>query len=123
MRDTWNPTISEIEKWAYSTEKLPDQDWELAVALLINLEVLIKLAKDADCPKHKFFLGALYVLVGDIVRSKDTNKSSNLIEMLQNHIHSESEDIKSWAERSLDLLENPSSYSYKYWGLGSKYIY
>ena len=53
--DPWNPTEEEIVKWAYNREKVPIQDWELAVNSIENIEMIISFVEDVNCPKRRFF--------------------------------------------------------------------
>lgn len=70
MIDPWNPTSSEIRSWAYDPEADdPCQDWALALSWLQDESVYLSLAADDRCPKRRFFLSLLYLMVGDAVRT------------------------------------------------------
>ena len=60
IKDHWNPQESEIRAWAYSDEKWPEQDWDLAVCEGKNDDTLYDLAHDINCPKRGF-LFTLYI--------------------------------------------------------------
>ena len=125
FRDAWNPTHEEVVRWAYTPNVFtPDQDFELAVIQNPDLHNLIlQCVGDEECPHRYFFLGCLYVLVGDAVRSNWTTFSraiiTNLIKKGQQALDPE---IRKWAERAEKLISDPAAYSYDQWGLGSSYI-
>jgi hypothetical protein len=121
FKDEWNPTKEEIEKWAFDTQAYGIQDWELAVYDVKNIDLILGLATDKTCPKRKFFLRCLYVFVGDTVRRNRKKEIDELNEILLKANRYEVEIIKKWIERSRELLLNPESYDYKFWGLSSEY--
>jgi hypothetical protein len=65
----WNPSQYEIRAWAYSSEKIPEQDWELAVNSNDNIPMNCELIEDGKCKHTSFFLSSLYVFTGDIVKT------------------------------------------------------
>ncbi len=127
FRDTqhaWNPTPDEIRVWAYSDELIPEQDWELAVNSFENIPMICKFVDDVNCKHIPFFLSSLYVFTGDIVRGKKTEENKRLSALLDRlDLTARSELLIAWIARSRDLLEHPQTYTYAYWGLGSKYVY
>ncbi|SUA27774.1 Uncharacterised protein [Mycobacterium senegalense] len=62
--DVVNPTPEEIRVWAYSGAFEPMQDWDLIIADVDNLELLLELAGDPACSAREYLLGSLYCLVG-----------------------------------------------------------
>lgn len=68
--DVFNPTPGEIRAWAYSRACEPMQDWDLIVAGMDNLELLLELVGDQACPGRKYLLDSLYCLVGHADRSE-----------------------------------------------------
>ncbi|MBP2454121.1 hypothetical protein [Mycolicibacterium lutetiense] len=62
--DVVNPTPAEIRTWAYSGAFEPMQDWDLIVADIDNLELLLELIGDRACPAREYLLDCLYCLVG-----------------------------------------------------------
>ncbi len=124
FRDVWNPTSLEISEWAYSNEKIPDQDWELAVNNYENIPMICTFIEDEKCCHTAFFLSSLYVFTGDIVRSNDVKEIEKLSVLLSKlEMRAKSEKLKDWIKRSKYLLQHPKSYDYAYWGLSSKYVY
>jgi hypothetical protein len=69
FEDAWNPTPQEIRSWAHTTAYAPEQDWELAVSDYPAL--LVELVDDPTAEPYArlFLLRALYILVGDVVRT------------------------------------------------------
>ncbi|NQX71697.1 hypothetical protein HQN90_37045 [Paenibacillus alba] len=122
----WNPTPEEIRAWAYSDEKIPDQDWELAVNSFENIPMICSFIDDDNCNEYhtSFFLSSLYVFTGDIVKSgeiKETARLSVLLEKVE--MTAKSVKLNDWIKRSKHLIQQPKTYDYAYWGLFSKYVY
>ena len=67
--DPWKLTPEEVRAWAYGGDLMPDQDWELALTGTRLHRLCVELASDDDCPTRGFFLGILYMTVGQAVRS------------------------------------------------------
>ncbi len=115
----WNPTQDEIRKWAYSSMKLPDQDWQLAVYDFKNIRLLFELVSDEECLKRSFFLDCLYVFIGDIV-SGSGGTLEDAYKAIELSKEFDERSILKWADRSIELLEYPDKYDYDYWGLDNK---
>lgn len=124
FENAWNPTQEEIKKWAYLNKPAPRQDWELAVAIFENIPMICKFVDDARCKKTSFFLSALYVFTGDIIRSGDSEKFEKLSQLIKTiEETAKSKKLKLWIERSQHIIKHPEQCTYKYWGLGSSYAY
>lgn len=67
--DVVNPTPEEIRAWAYSGAFEPMQGWDLIIADVDNLELLLELFGDPVCSAREYLLGSLYCLVGHSDRS------------------------------------------------------
>ncbi|MBQ4898762.1 hypothetical protein KB559_07925 [Paenibacillus sp. Marseille-P2973] len=120
----WNPTAEEIRIWAYSDALIPEQDWELAVNSFENIPMICSFVDDEECKHISFFLSCLYVFTGDFVRSRKNEEYNDLIELLNSiEVIAKSEELKDWIKRSKDLILNPDKYDYRFWGLGSEYVY
>lgn len=120
----WNPTAEEIRIWAYSDALIPEQDWELAVNSFENIPMICSFVDDEKCKHISFFLSCLYVFTGDFVRSRKNEEYNKLIELLNRiEVIAKSEELKDWIKRSKDLILNPDKYDYRFWGLGSEYVY
>lgn len=120
----WNPAPEEIRLWAYSNELIPEQDWELAVNSFENIPMICTFVDDKECKHTAFFLSSLYVFTGDIVRAEEIeelNKLSQLIKKIE--VTAKSEELKLWITRTKNLMQYPANYEYKFWGLGSQYVY
>ena len=124
FKDGWNPTQKEIKKWAYSDESISEQDWELAVANFENIPMICTFVDDERCKQTSFFLSALYVFTGDIIRIGDSERIEKLSQLLKKiEGTAKSEKLKLWIKRSQYIINHPEQYDYKYWGLGSSYVY
>jgi len=120
----WNPTPEEIRVWAYSKEKIPEQDWELAINNFENIPMICSFIDDENCNHISFFLSSLYVFTGDIVRSEEIEETDRLSVLLDKvQLSAKSEILKEWINRSKYLIQHPNTYDYAYWGLGSKFVY
>jgi hypothetical protein len=117
MHNPWNPSVDDIRQWAYDLGALaPCQDWELALEWAQHERLYLDLASDESCPKWRFFLGVLYLMVGDAVRTQFRNQPRALIEAFiargedYTDLH-----IKHWQKRSRELLEHPEQFDYRKW--------
>ena len=124
LKDEWNPTPQEIRVWANNPASLCEQDWELAIAEFKNFDLMIELANDQTLSKKRFFLGCLYVFVGDIIEANEHSSLNQLLSLITALDEEKiSDELKQWTARSLAIIENKELYSYEYWGLHSKYVY
>lgn len=121
MIDPWNPTQEEIKEWAYDKNAVCEQDWELAVYDFKNIDLILEIVNDKNCPKRRFFLRCLYVFSGDIVRCGRELEIQKLRIAIEKASIFTEVWIVNWVKRTLNLLSDPSRYSYEYWGLHSKY--
>ena len=68
VHDPWNPMPDEVREWAYDAEALaPCEDWDLALSWAQHERAYLELASDEACPKRRYFLAVLYLMVGDAV--------------------------------------------------------
>jgi hypothetical protein len=123
FEDALNPTEEELRKWAYTDgAKYPDempQDWDLCVAEFSRGLLLLRLASDVDCPKRKFFLSCLYLLVGECVRtSAGSAHVSDCARFLSRVEMPLPEDVAQWLSRSRELLRSPEQFNYNKWCWG-----
>jgi hypothetical protein len=126
FQDVWNPTDEEIKLWAYAEDKMHEQDFELAVGTIERFPMICDFIRDPRYNKSLFFLSTLYVVVGDTIRSGSRNDKAILVlrnMLVQLDDVKKHEELSKWLSRSLRLIENPESYTYPYWGLGSLYVY
>jgi hypothetical protein len=120
MHDPWNPMPDEVREWAYDPAALePCEDWDLALCWAQHEPLYLELASDASCPTRRYFLGVLYLMVGDAVRAGFRSRPRPLIEGLiargDEYPHP---DIKQWQERSRQLLKQPELFDYDRWCAG-----
>lgn len=64
FRNGWWPEPDELRTWAYDEHRWWDQDFEITVAELPNLEVLVDVVSDPSCAMRTFLRQSLYCLVG-----------------------------------------------------------
>lgn len=117
MIDPWNPSPHEIRSWAYDPDAVdPCQDWDLALSWLQDESVYLSLAADDRCPKRRFFLSLLYLMVGDAVRTGFRVKPKPIVMGFIQHGNSYPHpDIIAWQQRSRELIANPKAFEYDAW--------
>jgi hypothetical protein len=125
FEDAWNPTPQEIRLWAHTTAYAPEQDWELAVSDYPAL--LVELVDDPTAEPYArlILLRALYILVGDVVRTGGhlaQGSGEVTADKLEPTIADASvrcEPLQRWAGRARALLTGTTAFSYHEWGLDS----
>ena len=120
MHDPWNPTPDEVRKWAYGPDAPePCEDWDLALCWAQHERCYLELASDELCPKRRFILGILYLIVGDAVRSGFRSRQRPIIEGFlkvgNDYPHA---DVRLWQARSRELLDDPERFAYDLWCSG-----
>jgi hypothetical protein len=94
----------------------PCQNWDPALCWAQHERAYLELASDEACPKRRYFLGVLYLMVGDAVRTGFRSRPRPIIEGLiargDGYAHP---DIKLWQERSRQLLKHPELFDYGNW--------
>lgn len=120
MRNPYNPTPEEIRAWAYDADAMePVQDFDLMVADEPNDALCLELAADPACPKRRWFLSVLYLVVGDAVRSGFKVRSREAVEALLERGGSlHHPDVEAWRRHSRALLDDPRSFDYDAWCAG-----
>ncbi len=117
--DAGNPTPDEIRKWAGCNDLEPMEDWDLVLATPEHAGVLIDLVADEACPSRRYLLGALYVLIGDAVRSAHRSvPAADLERLLAKARASGNSWLVVWADRSEHLMANPDEFEYAAWCAG-----
>lgn len=119
----WNPIRDDIIELAYNKDIIMEQDWELAIAEFEFIDLVIELASDSKCPRQRFFLGTLYVFVGNLIATNDINKIEKLKIILKDAEKYNNRDINDWIIRSLHIIKNPDEYDINYWGVYSIYVW
>lgn len=120
FQDVVSPTADELRKWAADPNAdYPDdmsQDFDLMVADWGRIDVIVELASDPACPNRKFFIGVLYLMAGDCVRTsqgaQDIPHLRNLLERLST---SSAPELLLFRTRALALLKDPSTFEYNLW--------
>ncbi len=116
MKDSINPTDEEIIEWAYHSDGMYQEDWDIIITSAEKGQMFLKLAADKDCPTRNFFLRCLYLLVGDTVRSKGIAHDLTIVSALLNEAQSiASPEVSRWVERSTKLMANPETFDYAAW--------
>ncbi len=118
--DPWNPTWSEINDWAFdATAQDPCQDWGLALLWQGFEDLYLELAANDNCPKNRFFLSILHLMVGDQVRrTPDAQVAFDLKDFIAKADRFDSKALTTWQTRSSDLLRHPEKFDYDQWCAG-----
>ncbi len=116
MEQVSNPSITDIEEWAYSDEDWPDQEWDLFLSWKQEVDLFIKLASDHKCPKRHFFRHMLYYLVGKAIEGGFGEDKEFVIKgYLEKASGINHGDIRAWVKETNRLLKNPESYRHDDW--------
>jgi hypothetical protein len=115
--DPWNPEPDEIRAWAYDADAMcPEQDFDLALSWAGHEKAYLELAQHEACPKRRFFLGVLYLMVGDAVRTRFHVAPEPVVRGLIEHGNDyDHPEIRLWQERSRALLANRDLFDYDLW--------
>jgi hypothetical protein len=115
--DPWNPQPVEIRAWAYEPNaQEPTQDFDLALAWGGHEWAYFDLVSDSACPKRRYFLGVLYLMVGDAVRARYRNVPEPVVRGFVEHGSEYGHpDIEAWQARSRALMADPSTFDYTLW--------
>ncbi|MFV8228684.1 hypothetical protein [Mycolicibacterium fortuitum] len=108
--DVVNPTLEEIRAWAYSGSFEPMQDWDLIIADVDNLELLLELVGDPACSAREYLLGSLYCLVGHSDRT-----DPRLLRTAESARASSDAWIATWGRRVCQAAEHPSDFDRTDW--------
>jgi hypothetical protein len=110
---------TDVMTWAFSKEDpcRPIEDWDIILAHGLDGEVLLRLASDQQCPKRDFFLHCLYILVGDYVRVLLGGRWTppSLDDLLVHAATSDNPTIRTWCQRSRNLIAHPETFDYDFW--------
>ncbi|OMC38977.1 hypothetical protein A5740_02745 [Mycobacterium sp. GA-1841] len=108
--DVVNPTPEEIRAWAYSGASEPMQDWDLVIADVDNLELLLGLVGDPACPAREYFLDSLYCMVGH------SDRTDPLLLRTAQAVRAVSDPwTAAWGRRVCQAVEDPSSFNRADW--------
>lgn len=117
VHDPSNPAPDEVRAWAYDADAPePCYDWDLMLCWVQHEPAYLELASDESCPKRRYFLAVLYLMVGDAVRTKFRSRPRPIVEGLIARGDAYSHpDIRLWQKRSSELLEVPERFDYEQW--------
>jgi len=123
FEDSWNPKADEVRAWGMDKKApWPTQDFDLALAWTSRdvERACIELAANPRCPKQRFFLSVLYLMVGDAVRTTFGVASREDVVRLLDATRAWPEDARldAFRKRSEELLEHPERFSYDLWCMG-----
>ncbi len=108
--DVVNPTQEEIRAWAYSGAIEPMQDWDLIIADVDNLDLLLKLIGDQACPARRYLLDSLYCLFGHSDRT-----DPRLLRAAETARAASDTWIASWGRRVCQAAGHPSEFNRADW--------
>ncbi|MGW4099096.1 hypothetical protein [Mycobacterium sp. NPDC004974] len=105
-----NPTPEEIRAWAYSGAFEPMQDWDLIIADVDNLDLLLELIGDQACLARKYLLDSLYCLFGHSDRT-----DPRLLRAAEAARTASDAWIATWGRRVCQVAEHPSDFNRADW--------
>ncbi len=108
--DPWNPTSEEIRGWAYRGALEPVQDWQIIIAELDHLPMLLDCLDDPACPSRPYLLSSLYCLAGHLDRT-----DPRLLEGVARAERSEQRWLTVWAGRVRKIISDPASFDHSDW--------
>jgi hypothetical protein len=115
MLNPVDPTDDELREWAHSEASEPMQDFDLMVAEIDRVPLLLELASSQ---KRSFFLRCLYLVVGDAVRTNfNTAARADVESVLDRAATSAGDDpaIRQWIADSRSLLSDRREFDYDAW--------
>jgi hypothetical protein len=115
MLNPYDPTDDELRQWAQSEAFAPVEDFDLMIADLDRVPLLVELASS---PARVFFLSCLYLVVGDAVRTSFQTATRSDVEAALTHAAAIAEDdpaIRKWIADSRRLLASPEEFDYEAW--------
>lgn len=118
FEDVANPTPEEMTAWAYAPEAQPpvSQDWDIIATRPAFGSLFLTLAADRQCPHRRFFLGCLYLLAGDAVRTRFQTMPEVSLRALTDEAMSAGEAwVSTWAARTRGMVRTPESFDYEDW--------
>jgi hypothetical protein len=118
--DPWNPQPEEVRAWAYEPDaEEPTQDFDLALRWARHERAYFDLASDPACPARLYFLSVLYLIVGDTVRNGFAEDPEPVVRgFIDRGGEYDHADIRTWQERSRELLADPASFDHEAWCAG-----
>jgi hypothetical protein len=104
--------------WAYAADAVApvSQDWDIIATSPDLASLFLALAADRKCPQRRFFLGCLYLLAGDAVRTGFRTLPQQRLTELTTEAETIGEAwVRTWARRTRALIATPASFSYDAW--------
>lgn len=113
MNDPYDPSDDDLRAWAQGDGMWPVEDFDLIVAAIHDrVSLLLELSTS---PQREFFVGCLYLVVGDAVRSNfNTTALPDLEFALDHSTEAALSDpaIARWLSDSRRLLAHPDTFNY-----------
>lgn len=119
MIDPWNPTIEELQKWAFNGEDILVQDFELVVGRLAFADLILALAADDNCAMQSFFLHCAYFIIGNAIRSDfHTERKEDVIAFIGKAEASGNAYLLTFAQQAKELMQDHTKFDYHQWCYG-----
>lgn len=117
--DPAQPSADEIRAWANCNDPEPLEDWDVVLAEPSRAGVLVDLVAQEKCPSRRYLLGALYLLVGEAVRTQFAAVALTDLEPLIDAARASGDAwLGVWADRSEHLVAHPDAFDYRDWCAG-----
>jgi hypothetical protein len=108
--DEVNPTQDEIRAWADSGADEPVQDWDIVIAEPENLQLLLDLVGDPECPSRRYLQGSMYCLVGH-----SDHADPRLMSAAVDAEAASDTWVSAWGRRVRHVLTHPSDFKRDDW--------
>jgi hypothetical protein len=112
------PTKDDILSWAYGADKRwPAEDWDYYVLDPAHDDLVFDLANDTNCPNRRFFVHALYYLVGSTFnRSNPPVDKITRIQRLISKVGTTSlPDVLTWKDRVERIMKSEMAFDVDMW--------
>ena len=116
MENEADSIANDIRQWAYDADAPePQQDFDLFLAMELR-KAYFDFVSDITCPKQKYFLKVLYLIVGDAVRTEyHTNTREEINEFLEAANKLQVKELELWIDKSRNLMKHPEKFDYDRW--------
>jgi hypothetical protein len=116
--NVYYPTKDDIVKWAYGSDKSwPASDWDYYVLDPAHDDLIFDLANEPNCPNRRFFVHALYYLVGSAFNKKSppADTIARIQRLLSRVDVASLPDVVTWRGRAEQLLKAEIPFDVEMW--------
>jgi hypothetical protein len=120
MKNPLSPTLDCVREWAFEAHAdEPSQAWDLVLVWQTeesHMRLFIELASDSNCPKWRYFLDLLYLVIEYAVRHGHLpDQHARYTRLIGLSRGSKDEYVKLWRNRAQLLIDSPEEYNAEQW--------